>query len=212
MKKLSVLIFTICLLVLCGCDTASNETINTTDATQTTTVELTTEEIYDKFLTKVCNKLDNIIVDDTHLDGFNTQKGMSGIAELAKTGDTELLKKYGYAIIDTNADGVDELLIYQVDDPAAEKCTGTYILCAYTAYENEAVLLFEGTSENRYYYLNDKKFYNETTAGEKAVYVLLADSITLDTETTVGDENSLIQKLELTSLDVFRNIKIAENS
>lgn len=212
MKKVYIFILFICMLALCGCNGVANETINTTDAAQTTTVELTAEEIYDKFLSKLCNKLDNIIVDDTHLDGFNTQEGMSGIAELTKTGDTELLKKFGFAILDINADGVDELLIYQVDDPAEEKCTGTYILCAYTAYENEAVLLFEGTSDNRYCYLSEGKFYNETTAGEKAVYVLPADSSTVDSETTVGDETSRIQKLELTSLDVFNNIKIAENS
>lgn len=212
MKKFTAFILTICLFVLCGCNSAENETTETTGATETTTIELTAADIYDTLLSKLSKRLSNIIVDDTHLDGFNLQEGMGGIAELTQTGDTELLNKFGYAVIDINEDGIEELLICQVDEEVNGTCSGTKILCAYTVYGNEAVLLFEGNSEDRYYYLNDAKFYNETSADEKAVYILPAESSAVVSETLVGDVFSRIQELELTSLAVFYNIKIANNS
>ena len=212
MKKLFILVLLVSLITLWGCNSGANETTPSITATESTIMEMTSEEIYDSLLSKLVKKLNNIILDDTHLDGFNTQEGMSGIAEITITGDTDLLKKFGYTVVDINEDDIDELLICQADEMTDNTCSGAKILCAYTISDNESVLLFEGNSENCYYFLGNGKFYKETPAGDCAVYILEAKNTALTSGNLIGDEANSVQKIELTSLDVFHNIKIAENS
>lgn len=136
-----------------------------TTAEQTTApADLTPEEIYHAFLTKLCARLDKIIVDDTYLDGLSTELGMAGIAEMAYHGGVQLLDKYGYTIQDINGDEVDELIICAVDE-SQEACVGKDILCIFTIADSQMKLLFEGWSRNSYYMLDDGTIYQQASNG-----------------------------------------------
>ena len=139
-----------------------DETKETAETAETTVPSVRSdEEIYNAYLTKLCDKLSNIIVDDTHLDGFSDQKGVLGISEYAISGDVDMLKKMGYLIQDINGDEAAELIIFQVDQPDSEHCTGSRILSAYTVTDGDMALIFEGNSRNRYYLLDNGTIYNE---------------------------------------------------
>ena len=203
MKKLILFILVICMVSLSACNSADKDTVETSGTTASTSVALTTEEIYNAYLTKLCTKLNNIISDDTHLDGFNLQKGMSGVAEIAQQRGLDLLNKFGYAVIDVNGDGVDELFICQVDEMTDSSCVGTKILCAYTASENDVVLLFESNCENCCYYLGEAVFYNVASSDGNHAVSEAFEGNEVVFEKTPEDLSSRIQKIGLISLAAF---------
>lgn len=205
MKKIvtALIIFSMLMMAACASSntdastpgtSASSATVETEVATLTTEPEanaettapaaLSADELYNAYLTKLCDKLSNIIVDDTHLDGFAEQEGMLGISEFAISGDVEMLKKMGYLIQDLNGDETAELIIYQVDQPGSEPCTGIRILCAYTATNGDMALIFEGNSKNRFYLLNDGTILNECSESTArlgfGIYQLNADGTALE--------------------------------
>lgn len=164
-----VFVMLLCTLMLSACAaTPTQETPATTEATVAETTaapQVSTDELYKDILAKLYKKLDYIIVDDTHLDGFADQEGMVGIAEIAALRELDLLDKIGYAIIDINNDGVEELIFTTVSESAAEQ----RILSAYTVSNNKAVLLFAGGAQNGYYLLKDSKIFNRNYAGDSLV-------------------------------------------
>ena len=140
-------------------DTGSKSTAAVTDPTLETV--LSDEELYHNFLVKLHKKLNAIIGDDTHLDGFDSQSGMAGIAEIAMTDRMNVINEIGYAITDINQDGILELVLCRIEDSTAENCVGSRILCAYTVSEGNMVLLLEGSEANSFFLLEDGTVYNE---------------------------------------------------
>lgn len=173
MKKILSVLLIICVICLTGCAGSSgiqDTSVPVAEPVQTTVpVALSDEEIYFAFLSDLCEELRDIIVDDTHLDGFGDMEGMAGINEIAQRLERDMLDKIGYQITDLNGDGIQELLICAVDALDAESCTGTRILCAYTVSGNEKILLLDGYTRNSYCLLKDDTFYNEGSRGD--VYV-----------------------------------------
>ena len=165
MKKFILFVLVFSLLGLAACAPAQEGEVETTAATTAATVEtteaviLTPEENYDALLTKLCKRLNKIIGDDTHLDGFALEEGMEGVAQIAMLGGVDMLQKIGYKIEDVNADGIPELLVCKIN----EGTTGTVILCAYTVTDGQLALLFNSTATSNYYLLEDGTFYCEGT-------------------------------------------------
>ena len=163
MKKLIVFILVFSLLGLAACAPAQYGDAATTAATTAAPIEtteaviLTPEEIYDSLLTKLCNRLNKIIGDDTHLDGFALEEGMEGVAQIAMQGGVDMLERIGYKIEDINADGTPELLVCKIN----EGTTGTVVLCAYTVVDNQLSLLVESTAVSNFYFLEDGTLYFE---------------------------------------------------
>lgn len=163
MKKTYVFLLVIMMFLLNACGAGAQvtpETPETITSHETTTAALTEDEVYNKVLTKLYKKLDIIIIDDTHLDGFDAQEGMVGVAEIAASRTLDLLDKFSYSVMDINEDGVSELMILA----AANGDHMQRILCAYTIFDNDALLLFEGDSKNCYYLLNDGSIFNVNLA------------------------------------------------
>lgn len=114
-------------------------------------------------------------------DSYNDEEGMSGVWEITiGTTPDENMSKTGYAIIDVDGNGVDELLIF--DD--GEEGWKNRILVAYTLVNDEANILFEGWARNRYYLLDDNTFYNEGSGGaaytEFGTYKISDDGKTIE--------------------------------
>ena len=203
MRKILVGLLVPCMLIMAACSASNTDAdaIGTTAVTTTAATEssamptepaeteannettaptaFSAEELYNAYLTKLCDKLSNIIIDDTHLDGFAEQVGMLGVSEFAVSGDVDMLKKMGYQIQDLNGDGTEELIIFQVDQPGSEPCSGSRILCAYTVADGDMYLIFEGNSRNRYYLQHDGTIYNECSESIArlgyGIYQLTAD-------------------------------------
>lgn len=203
MKKIIALLMmaSIVLLVACSGSTGSRETSEpTTEPAQITfPAELSVEEIYDAFIESLTTRLHKIIGDDTYIDGFDSQEGMLGLYEIASVHRVKMLDKLGYKIEDINGDGTAELFIYEVDELTETSRKGTRILCGFTVIENEKVLLVEGNSRNRYYFLDDATIYNECSASipqkGAAVYAVEGgkDKLTcVDFYFTSADENNQI--------------------
>ena len=228
MKKLLVILIILSMFAFVGCGSADkgDDTSATTagsiavesegtavttvpveslDNVGTTPVVLSAEELYNAYLGKLCDKLRNIIVDDTHLDGFADQEGMLGISEYAVSGDVDMLKKMGYLIQDLNGDGTDEMFIFQVDEPGSDPCTGGRILCAYTVSEGNMLLLFEGNSKNRYYLLEDGSIYNECSESAArlgfGLYRLPTDGTALECM-----EFNFVDYLDEETINCYRNL------
>lgn len=177
MKKTLILIVLACILVLNACGSSAINSPEAPTGTDNTTakVELTADEIYNEFLAGLSKKLGNIVLDDTHLDGFSAQSGMAGIAEIASPRPLDLLDKIGYSILDINEDGVSELLVFCADESEAEAGKPQRILCAYTVSDNKAALLFTGDSLNCYYLLSNLTILNRNysdTASSAGVFRL----------------------------------------
>lgn len=182
-----------------------DETKETVETAETTVPSVrSTDEIYNAYLTKLCNKLSNIIVDDTHLDGFSDQEGVLGISEYAISGDVDMLKKMGYLIQDINGDETAELIIFQVDQPDSEPCTGTRILSAYTVADGDMVLIFEGNSRNRYFLLDNGTIYNECAESTArlgfGIYQLSADGTAL-----ICEEFNFVDYVDAQTANCYRN-------
>lgn len=182
MKKIFAVLLIVLIISLCACgqDTQKDNTVNTkaTDPTKFTAsgevatlptdvppdalpVERTDDEVYADYLSDLYAKLQILVIDDTHMDGFDLREGMIGVFEIALQSRIEIMSKVGYAIIDINSDGTKELLLCEVDEFTKESCIGTRILCAYTVSDGEPVLLFEGGYRNSYYLLDDMRLFNE---------------------------------------------------
>ena len=165
MKKIILFILVLSLLGLAACAPAQGGEVETTSGTTaaptetTEAVILTPEELYDGLLAKLCKRLNKIIGDDTHLDGFALEEGMEGVAQIAMLGGVDMLQKIGYKQEDINGDGVPELLVCKIN----EGTTGNVILCAYTVADGQLALLFNSTATSNYYLLDDGTFYCEGT-------------------------------------------------
>ena len=178
-KLLSFILLSVMLLgVLAGCGenpdtniTTAPETSNITESTGTTTAANATtalteydySAIYDDLLFELYQHILAITYDSENSEDY---EGTMGIREVVATlSETDALKTVGFATEDINDDTIPELLVYLIDDNGNEKCAGTLILAAFTYDGESPVLLFEGTSRNRYYLLSDGLIYNEGSSG-----------------------------------------------
>ena len=113
------------------------------------------------------------ILDDTYtfiseFDGSQTiSEGQYGIAEIVRgerSNDKnidDIKAGIGYTLLDTNSDGVDELIIaerYLHQDK-------NRILAIYTLKDNKTVLLAYGGIRDSYYLLNDNTIFNTGSGG-----------------------------------------------
>lgn len=178
MKKYIFLLVTALALILCACGKAKdnpqvsanpgnqgNEKLATT-ATQAVTTAPTAatmsdDEIYEKFLSELCDDLNDVISDDTHLDWFRTKEGMIGISQIAYTPAEriKIMETIGYTFIDLNNDGSKELLVGVIDEKVKETWVGKRILCAYTVSDGQLALLWEGSEKHTYSLLDDLTVY-----------------------------------------------------
>ena len=167
MKRIALCILLAVMLLLTACapsEPAPQESVESTAEQTTAPADLTTEEIYQSYLKKLCARLNKIILDDTYLDGLNTEPGMAGVAEMAYHAGVKLLDQYGYIIRDINGDQVDELIICAVDE-SQEASVGKDILCIFTVSDSQMKLLIEGWSRNSYFILDDGTIYQMASNG-----------------------------------------------
>lgn len=128
------------------------------------------------------DKIDNVIVPDNVYDQLlldthdyikdfdsdaEVKEGRAGIFEVLSILEDKNsgLESIGYATEDLNKDGADELIIAKVNDGDATSPAGTAVLALYTFADDEVKLVFEGTSQSRYYILQDNSVFNEVSGG-----------------------------------------------
>ena len=156
-------------VVLTGCksDTKDTETtqVASADTEPTTTVTSQTDftGVYDDLLFELYQHILAVTYDYETATDYQGTMGISEVVSLLSEEDA--LRAIGYIEKDINDDLIPELLIYLVDDNGNEKCAGTRILAAFTHDGSAPVLIFEGTSTNRYYLLNDGFIYTEIASG-----------------------------------------------
>ena len=127
--------------------------------------------VYALVLDEACAVLYNGMDYDEEYRSLST-----GVMEAAVQGEGEtLLRELGYALQDLSGDGVPELLIARSD--------GT-ILGGYTiGSDGEIIQFLDGWARNRYYLLNDGRFYNSGSGGAMSsafgTYHLSADGTEL---------------------------------
>lgn len=172
MKKVSILVVSVLIALLCACgQEADPGAVHIPETTASVTEpELTGEELYHNFLANLHKRLNAIVGDDTHLDGLSSEEGMVGVAEIASISKTQLLNDVGYAIFDMNHDDVPELILCEVDELTDTSCKGTRILCVYTLEDNKMALLYEGTSRNCHYILENDRLFNVIADSVFGVY------------------------------------------
>lgn len=198
MKKLFLIS---CLIVsisisLCGCGNKKIEDLNTADIVEAVSENTTVDEDddYSNIVSEVVSESDAmpdayteildkalcIIVD--YSTGYTIEDGELGIVQSIEGFETsENLERIGYACLDIDDNGTDELII-------AEKGTdsGDSILAVYTLKNDRAVLIMEGYARSRYYYLGDSLFYQEGSGGASftyfGVYEIEDDGITISTK------------------------------
>ena len=178
MKKYIFLLVTALALILCACGKAKENpqasanpgnqgnqeaTTAVTQAvvTEPTATAMSDDEIYEKFLGDLCDDLNDVISDDTHLDWFRTKEGMIGISQIASTPAEriKIMDTIGYTFIDLNNDGSEELLVGVIDEKVKETWVGKRILCAYTVSDGQLALLWEGSEKHTYSLLEDLAIY-----------------------------------------------------
>lgn len=117
---------------------------------------------FDALISDVKNEMSAI---KENSEDYDAAEGMSGIYEVLNSLQGENTGSIGYVTTDMNGDEAPELFIYLVDENANGVCKGSRVLAGYTYSEGEYVLLFEGNSNNRYYFLNSGYIYNENASG-----------------------------------------------
>lgn len=171
MKKfLSILLAVLMLtVIMAGCksdnrNTDTNTATKTTEPTSVSTITTAPTQtdytgVYDDLLFEIYQNILDITYAPENTEDY---EGTMGIREVVATlSEADAIRAVGFATEDINEDTIPELLVYLIDDNGNEKCAGTRILAAFTYNGDAPVLLFEGTSRNRYYLLSDGLIYNE---------------------------------------------------
>lgn len=163
-----ILFCLVLVLALSGC-VSTNVEKDSSDAIkhENTNEDETKPENID-YMQLYADELDRFRVYITHeVDIFGTGAGLEGLKEPVMFVDAkENLNDIGFALKDTNSDGVPELLIGERNSYSD---SANQIFAAYTLKDGEPKLLFEGWSRNRYYLTKHGGFFNEASGG--AAYV-----------------------------------------
>lgn len=176
----------------------TDNTQATTEATTETTTEATTQasennnssivneleepiEYYENMYRDVLNSNYDIITGG--IDNYEYSEGNSGIGEVVMSGDENVENTIGYTFVDSNNDGIVELIIGAISDEKDGKYYGQYIYSIYT-YIDMPQLVLEGWSRNRCFILGDGTFYTEGSSG--AMYSVFENYELISNETEVA--------------------------
>ena len=137
--------------------------------------------IYDAVLDRYALRLRNGI-DDSEMG-----EGESGVWEIIGAMGEKAGDAVGYTLFDISGDGVPELVIGDISEPAAngEKTgLGSQIYACYTAVDGTPQLVFEGWGRNGYWYAGENRIFNLGSGGAMytifGMYVLSEDGTTLE--------------------------------
>ena len=120
------------------------------------------QEYYENLYRDVLNLNYNII--SGGIDGYEYSEGTSGIGEVVMGGAEDAMDTIGYTFVDSNNDGIAELVIGSIYEEGNGNYYGTYIYSIYT-YDAMPQLILEGWSRNRCFLIDDGTFYNEGSSG-----------------------------------------------
>ena len=137
--------------------------------------------IYDAVLDRYALRLRNGI-DDSEMG-----EGESGVWEIIGAMGEKAGDAVGYTLFDISGDGVPELVIGDISEPAAngEKTgLGSQIYACYTAVDGTPQLVFEGWGRNGYWYAGENRIFNLGSGGAMytifGMYALSEDGTTLE--------------------------------
>lgn len=143
--------------------------------------ELRESTIYDAVLDRYALRLRNGI-DDSEMG-----EGESGVWEVISAMGEEAGDAVGYTLFDISGDGVPELVIGSISEPAAngeETGLGAQIYACYTDVDGTPQLVFEGWGRNGYWYAGENRIFNLGSGGAMytifGMYVLSEDGTTLE--------------------------------
>lgn len=121
-----------------------------------------TQEYYENMYRDVLNLNYKIVTGG--MDSYEYTEGTSGVGEVVMGGNENAMDTIGYTFVDSNNDGVAELIIGAINGEENGKYYGEYIYSVYT-YDIMPQLILEGWSRNRCFLLNDGTYYTEGSSG-----------------------------------------------
>ncbi len=157
--------------------TTESQIEETTEATEVTTEEAKTtdnkisvvgdglnesQEYYENMYRDVLNSNYKIVTGG--MDNYEYLEGTSGIGEVVMNGSENAMDTIGYTFVDSNNDGIAELVIGAINEERDGRYYGEYIYSVYT-YDVMPQLILEGWSRNRCFLLNDGTYYTEGSSG-----------------------------------------------
>lgn len=179
MKEKICLILCAMILGISGCGSSDNGSdASDINKEQNQTASYNKEQNLPTAYKSILNNIVDLIVerdpDDNYAEGeltiMETMIGKSA---------SEGLSSIGYAMIDIDGNGVEELIIAE----KSEDEIGDRILDIYTIKNDQAILIVEGFVRDRYYLLEDNSIYNEGSGGAAytmfGVYELPKDEVNL---------------------------------
>ena len=145
----------------------------TTEETQATEIKIAvvgdglneSQEYYENMYRDVLNFNYKTLSGGT--DNYEYAEGTSGIGEIVMNGSENAIDIVGYTFIDSNDDGIAELVIGGIYEERDGKYYGENLYSVYT-YDVMPQLILEGWSRNRCYLLNDATYFTEGSSG--AIY------------------------------------------
>ncbi len=120
------------------------------------------QEYYENIYRDVLNLNYKIVIEG--IDNYEYSEGTSGIGEVVMSGSENAMDTIGYTFVDSNNDGVAELIIGAISGEENGKFYGEYIYSVYT-YDVMPQLILEGWSRNRCFLLGDGTYYTEGSSG-----------------------------------------------
>ena len=164
MKKLTILIlvFVLCLSLLCGCEAGKTETPQgfTETTVPVTEVQADYEEIYGEIL----NSTYSLITSDK--TGIKISEAETGIAEAVAGIDADkALGVVGYTFKDLSGDGFCELIIADVADSEESWYKSSEIFAVYGVVNGTPFPVVAGRARSSYKLLDDGTFFYEGSSG-----------------------------------------------
>lgn len=141
-------------------DTTIETVENSTEATELESEE--SQEHYENMYRDVLNSNYKIVTGG--MDSYEYSEGTSGIGEVVMGGNENAMDTIGYTFVDSNNDGVAELVIGAISEEKDGKYYGEYIYSVYT-HDVMPQLILEGWSRNRCFLLDDGTYYTEGSSG-----------------------------------------------
>lgn len=120
------------------------------------------QEYYEYMYRDVLNSNYKIVTGG--MDSYEYSEGTSGVGEVVMGGNENAMDTIGYTFIDSNNDGIAELVTGAISEEKDGKYYGEYIYSVYT-YDIMPQLILEGWSRNRCFLLDDGTFYTDGSSG-----------------------------------------------
>ncbi len=120
------------------------------------------QEYYENMYRHVLNSNYKIVTGG--MDNYEYLEGTSGIGEVVMNGSENAMDTIGYTFVDSNNDGIAELVIGAINEERDGRYYGEYIYSVYT-YDVMPQLILEGWSRNRCFLLGDGTYYTEGSSG-----------------------------------------------